>query len=247
MATYLIRKLENFTKLSPAEKQALEAAAAVRQRHLRPREDVIREGDPPKQVNLILDGWACRYKTLEDGRRQIMAFLVPGDLCDLRMSILQQMDHSLGAITPLRIAEIPSELILELAEAYPRLSRALWWNSLVDEAISREWTTNVGQREAIERLAHLFCELFLRLRSVGLTDGPSFDLPATQEQLGEATGMSTVHVNRTLQALRDSGLIVLRGKLLTIPSSEALQQAALFDPNYLHLSHEGRNLDANEG
>ncbi len=144
MATYLIRKLEQFTKLSSADKQALEKASALKVRQLRPREDIIHEGDRPKWVNLILEGWACRYKTLEDGRRQITAFLIPGDLCDLRMFILKEMDHSLMAVTPLKVAEIPSDAILELTDQHPRIGRALWWNSLVEEAIQREWTTNLG-------------------------------------------------------------------------------------------------------
>ncbi len=250
MANHLIAKLEQFTRLSSADKQALEQAASVRVRQLRPREDIIHEGDKPKAVNLILEGWACRYKSLEDGRRQITAFLLPGDLCDLRMFILREMDHSIAAISPLSLAEIASDTLLELIDTSPRISRALWWNSLVEEAIAREWTTNIGQREALERLAHLFCELFLRLRSVRLTNGPakghSFELPVTQEQLGDAMGLSTVHVNRTLQELREQGLIVLKGKTLTILDLVALQRAALFNPNYLHLERDGQSLDANE-
>jgi CRP-like cAMP-binding protein len=247
MATHLIRKLEQFTRLSQDDKQALERAASLKLRHLSPKEDIVHEGDKPKQINLILEGWACRYKVLEDGRRQILAFLVPGDLCDVRMFILREMDHSIGALTPLRVAEIPSDTLLELTDTSPRISRALWWNSLVEEAIAREWITNLGQRDASERMAHLFCELFLRLRGVGLTNGVSCELPVTQAELGDATGLSTVHVNRTLQAMREQGLIVLKGRTLTIPDLKALQAAALFNANYLHLDRDGQGLDANEG
>jgi len=246
MAVHLIRKLEQFTRLSGADKQALAQAAAVKVRRLAPREDLIREGDKPRHVNLILEGWACRYKTLEDGRRQITAFLVPGDMCDMRMFILKEMDHSIAALTPLRLAEIPGDIILELSDNHPRLGRALWWSSLVEEAITREWVTNLGQREAIERLSHLFCELYLRLKGAGVADAPSFELPVTQEQLGDAAGLSTVHVNRTLQEMREQGLIVLKGKVLTILDLDALSTVALFNPNYLHLNGEGRSLDANE-
>jgi CRP-like cAMP-binding protein len=250
MATYLIRKLELFTKLSSVDKEALERTAALKVRQLRPREDIIREGDKPRQVNLILEGWACRYKVLEDGRRQITAFLLPGDICDLWMFILKQMDHSISAITPLKVAEIPSDTILELTDTSPRIGRALWWNSLVEEAIAREWTTNLGQREAVERLSHLLCEFHLRLRGVGLTNGngnsPSFDVPATQEQIGDATGITTVHVNRTLQDMREAGLVVWKGKHVTIPDLVALKAAALFNANYLHLERDGQALDANE-
>jgi len=247
MASYLIRKLEQFTTLSATDKEALESAAALKVRQLRSREDIIHEGDRPTHINLILEGWACRYKILEDGRRQITAFLVPGDMCDLRMFILKEMDHSIGAVTPLKVAEIPSDTLLELTDNYPRISRALWWDSLVEEAIAREWITNVGQREAIERLAHLLCELFLRLRGIGLTNGLSFEMPPTQHQVGDATGMTTVHVNRTLQEMREAGLIVWKGKHVTIPDLEALKAAALFNSNYLHLERDGQALDANEG
>ena len=250
MATYLIRKLEQFTQLSADDKRDLEQAAAVKVRLVRPREDIIREGDQPRQINLILDGWACRYKVLEDGRRQIVSFLVPGDVCDIHMFILKQIDHSMGALTSVRVAEIPSDIILEVIDASPRLTRALWWNSLVEEAISREWTTNLGQREAIERLAHLFCELYFRLKAVGLTDDAngqkSFEFPVTQDQLADATGMSTVHVNRTLQEMRDRDIIIWRGKTITIPDLEALRSVAMFNTNYLHLDRDGQEFDAND-
>ena len=246
MASHLIRKLEQFTKLSSDDKEAVERAASLNVRRLRPKEDIIHEGDRPQQVNLILEGWACRYKVLEDGRRQIAAFLIPGDMCDLRMFILKEMDHSVGAITPLTVSEIPKGTILHLTENYPRLSRALWWNSLVEEATAREWIVNNSVRDASERLAHLLCELFIRLRGVGLTNGHSCEFPVTQSDLGETTGLSTVHVNRTLQDLRAADLIILKGKTLTIPDLERLKEAAMFNPNYLHLDREGLHLDVNE-
>jgi CRP-like cAMP-binding protein len=246
MPLHLIAKLEQFTTLSADDKQVLEKAAALRVRKLAPKDDILVEGERPRRVNLVLDGWAYRYKHLEDGRRQIMAFLVPGDICDLRMFILREMDHSVAALTRVTIAEVPSDVLLELTDNSPRLSRALWWNSLVEEAIAREWTTNLGQREAIERLSHLFCELFIRLRGVGLAHGTSCELPITQEQLGDATGMSTVHVNRTLQEMRDQGLITLKGKTLTIPDLARLKAVAMFNPNYLHLDHDGQAIGANQ-
>jgi len=131
-------------------------------------------------------------------------------------------------------------------DAHPRVVQALWWESLVAAATQREWAVSLGQRDATERMAHLFCELFLRLKTVGLTRGNSCDLPLTQPEMGEATGLSAVHVNRTLQELRASGLIVLRDRTLTIPNFEALAEVALFNANYLHLEREGRHLDANE-
>ncbi|PVE24786.1 cyclic nucleotide-binding protein [Microvirga sp. KLBC 81] len=246
MAIHLIRKLEHFTKLSSEEKTSLERTAAQKVRQLNPREDIVYEGDRPSQINLILEGWACRYKVLEDGRRQIMGYSIPGDICDMRMFILKEMDHSIGAITPVSLAEIPKDTIIELTDTYPRLSRAFWWDSLVENAISREWIVNNSQREATERMAHLFCELFIRLRMVGLTRDHSCEIPVTQADLGETLGLSTVHVNRTLQELRASNLIVLKGKALTIPDLEALQEVALFNDNYLHLNRDGHEMDANE-
>jgi CRP-like cAMP-binding protein len=162
------------------------------------------------------------------------------------MVILKQMDHSIGALTAITVAEIPAEIILKLTETHPRIARAMWWHSLVEEATTREWVTNLGQRTAFERLAHLFCELFLRLRGVGLTNGNSCELPLTQEQLADASGMTSVHVNRTLMILRELGLIDLKGKMLTIPDLEALQAAALFDGSYLHLDHDGQEFDSDD-
>lgn len=242
----LIRKLEQFIRLSSEEKRAIERVAGERVRRLGPREDVIREGDRPRDVNLVLAGWACRYKQLEDGRRQVVAVFVPGDLCDLNVFILREMDHSIGAITPVTIAEIARGRIEEMTLGHPRITQALWWDTLVGAATQREWTVNLGQRTAFERIGHLLCELFLRLRAVGLTDGEACEFPLTQAEIADATGLSTVHVNRTLQELRAAGLVVLKGKVLTLPRLDALMGACLFNPNYLHLDREGSHLDANE-
>jgi CRP-like cAMP-binding protein len=129
---------------------------------------------------------------------------------------------------------------------HPRITQALFWDELVTVAIQREWTLNVGQRTAYERIAHLLCELYLRLRTVGLTDGTSCHFPLTQVDLADATGLTAVHVNRTLQELRRDGLIELQSKTLTIPDLNALRQVALFNDNYLHLDREGAHLDAND-
>lgn len=246
MPNALVAKLEHFTKLSLDDKLALQNAAAPSTRRLDAREDIILEGDRPEHVNLILSGWACRYKQLEDGRRQIMAYFVPGDLRDLKIFILRSMDHSIATLSPVTLAQIPRETILELTDRHSRLSRALWWSSLVSEAIDRQWIVNLGQRSGIERVGHLICELFFRLRSVGLTDGNSYEFPVTQAELGETLGFSSVHVNRILQELRSRNLITLRGKRLTILDLEQLQLATFFNANYLHLDREGREFDADE-
>lgn len=245
MDNRLVRKLERYAKLSADDRAALDELVRQNVRRLRAREDIIREGERPTHISLILQGWACRYKVLEDGRRQIISFFLPGDLCDLNVFVLRQMDHSIGAITPLAYAEVRREAFDSVADR-PRVIQAMWWDSLVMAAVQREWTVNLGQRTAFERVAHLLCELFIRLRAVGLTHGSRCELPVTQAELADAIGLTPVHVNRTLQELRAQGLIVLQGKELTIPDLERLKDASLFNDNYLHLDHEGAHLDAND-
>lgn len=242
----LVKKLEHFVRLSSAEKDVLARAAAERIRKLRAHEHVVLEGDKPKVVYLVLDGWACRYKQLEDGRRQIASFFLPGDLCDLNVFILRNMDHSVASITRLTVAEISRSSFEGIIEGHPRIAQALWWDALVTMAIQREWTVSLGQRDALERIAHLLCELFIRLRTAGLNRGKSCDFPITQAELADATGMSAVHVNRTLQELRSLKLINLSGRVLTIIDLPRLMGVAMFNPNYLHLEREGAHLDANE-
>jgi CRP-like cAMP-binding protein len=242
----LIRKLEQFVRLSPDDRGILERAASEHVRKFGPRADILREGDKPKDVHLILSGWACRYKQLEDGRRQVVSFFLPGDLCDLNIFILKEMDHSIGTITQVAIADLSRDFFEEIGTGYARIATALWWETLVNAAIQREWTINLGQRTASERMAHLLCEIFVRLRMAGLTEGNSCDFPLTQSDLADATGLSKVHVNRTLQELRSNELIVLKEKCLTVPNLERLMDAALFNANYLHMEREGHQLDANE-
>jgi CRP-like cAMP-binding protein len=245
MPNPLIRKLENFATLSDDDKLALDKA--TRQvRVYRSREDIICEGDYPEAVNLLIEGYACCYKQLEDGRRQIMAYFVPGDLCDINVFILRKMDHSIATLSPATVALIPRDTMLDLMAQHPRITQALWWSTRVDEATLREWVVNLGQRSAHERTAHLLCELFFRLRAMGLTNGNSCTLPVTQGELGDTLGLTVVHTNRMLQDLRRDGLLELKGKHLTILDLNALQEAALFNPNYLHLEHEGAALNAND-
>jgi CRP-like cAMP-binding protein len=244
--SHLVRKLEQFVRLSPADRAMLARAASERVRNFAPRADIAREGDRPTEVHLILTGWACRYKQLEDGRRQIVSFFLPGDICDLNVFILREMDHSIGTITSVTIADLSRDFFEEISASYPRIASAFWWESLVNSAIQREWTMSLGQRTASERMAHLFCEIFFRLRLAGLTQGDSCDFPLTQADLADATGLSKVHVNRTLQELRSTELISLKGKSLRIPNLERLMNAGLFNANYLHMEHEGRQFDSNE-
>jgi CRP-like cAMP-binding protein len=234
MANPFISKLEHGAELTDEDRAALDKAVGdVRQ--IGANKDLIKEGDKPEHVHLILEGFAFRYKLLADGQRQIMAYLVPGDLCDLHVSILGEMDHTLGTLTPCKVAYVPRKTIDELTERHPRINRALWWATLVDEGTLREWLVSMGRREADQQMAHILCELLVRLQTVGLATENSYEFPITQEELGDTLGLSTVHVNRVLQRLRGDGLITLSEKRLTIHDVDRLKAFADFDANYLHL------------
>jgi CRP-like cAMP-binding protein len=233
-AGFLIRKLEHFTLLSNEEKRALETACG-NVRSAGPRTDLVSEGDPAQRVHIILDGFACRYRLQTDGRRQVVALLLPGDMCDVRVCILKKMDHSIGTLSAVRTAQISREGVEQLMERFPRLTRAFWWSTLVDESISREWVVNVGHRTAFERMAHLFCEIFERLHTVGLTREDSCALPLTQSELSDALALSAVHVNRVLMEMRHSGMVTLRNQQLTLHDYESLRSVSGFNPRYLHL------------
>jgi CRP-like cAMP-binding protein len=230
----LIRHLEQFGSLSEEEKQALEAVA-TRVRVFGPDQDLVSDGDHPTDCKLILSGFACTYKLLPDGRRQIMSFQIPGDICDLQGFFLGEMDHAIGTLTRGRVAIIPHEVLLDLTETYPRIARALSQSMLIDAAIFREWMVGLGRRSAYARIAHLLCEMGQRLQVVGLNQDGSYDLPVTQTELADALGLTVVHVNRTLQQLRRQGLITLRGGTVTLSDPEGLTRAGEFNPGYLHV------------
>lgn len=229
----LIAKLERIARLSAEDRLALlEICSDVR--HFAKGRDIIHEGERAEHVHLMLDGWAARYKIVPDGSRQITAFLVPGDFCDLHITILTQMDHSIGALTPTSIAFVSQEVMQELPLKRPEIARALWWATLVDEAVLRAWIVNLGRRDAYAGISHLMCEMHMRMYHVGLVEDDRFSLPLTQEDLADALGLTPVHTNRVLQRLRGEGLITLRSGELTILDVPRLRQAAGFDPNYLH-------------
>lgn len=234
MPNPLTRKLELFGSLPDEDEQLLDRAVANR-RSLKARTSIIQEGEAPADVHVVLSGLACRYKLLPDGSRQIFAYLLPGDFCDLHIFILKEMDHGIETLSPCEIADIPRSRVLEMSRR-PELGRALWWATLVDEATLREWLVNLGQRDAFHRIAHLFCELHLRMKSVGLVADGTFSLPITQAELGDTMGLSNVHVNRALQELRASGLIDFKSGVLTISNVDQLRNISDFDSNYLHLS-----------
>ena len=232
----LIAKLEGFAALSEADRALLKRISSET-RLVASHTDLVREGDKPDGVFLIMEGIACRYKHRASGARQIMAYLLPGDLCDLDVALLNRMDHTITTLSACRVAHIAPETVADILQHYPAVARALRMSTLVDEATLREWLMNVGRRTATERIAHLFCELLVRLRAVGLVTENSYALPLTQADLADTTGLSTVHVNRSLQELRRQGLIELKNRHLTILNLPRLRAVGEFQANYLHLKN----------
>ncbi|MCV0393803.1 MAG: Crp/Fnr family transcriptional regulator [Rhizobiaceae bacterium] len=202
---------------------------------MRARQDLISEGDRPEHVHLVMEGLACRYKILPSGRRSIVALLIPGDFCDLNVAILGEMDHAIATMSDSRIVQIPRSTIDELIKTHPNITRAFWWATLVDEGTLREWLANMGRRPSDKQMAHFFCEMFARMAAVGRARKGRFFLPLTQEDLGDVLGMSTVHVNRTMQRLREMELLDFSDHEVLIRKPDRLIEFAEFDPNYLHL------------
>lgn len=236
MDNALVKKLEGYTPLEADDKRALNAI--IRNiRHVPAHTDLATEGEKPTAVHLVLEGFACRYKFTAEGNRQIMAFLVPGDFCDMHVFVLKQMDHSVATISPCAVVEIPRDGILALLQR-PTLSLALWCATLVDAAVLREWLVNLGQRQAAQRLAHILCELLLRLRIVGLAQN-SFDLPLSQLDLADTIGVSNVHLNRVLQELRHEDLVSWKNEKLVIRDIDRLMRYSGFNSNYLHIGRQG--------
>ncbi len=175
----------------------------------------------------------CRYRTMQDGQRQIMSFHFPGDILDLSGLLLGRLDHDIGTLTPVEVAPIAHATVLGWIEHHPGLGRLLWQDTLVDAAVFREWVVNISRRPALARTAHLLCEVVTRLQAVGLKD-QAFGLPITAIELADATGLSVVHVNRVLQELRAKKLVESRGRILAVLDWDGLRHAAAFDPDYLH-------------
>ncbi|WP_244527004.1 helix-turn-helix domain-containing protein [Methylobacterium sp. 275MFSha3.1] len=236
-ANPLIRKLEGFTTLSDMDRAIL-ARISAETRLVASGTDLVREGDKPEGVFLVMAGMACRHKLRANGARQIMAYLVPGDLCDLDVVLLSRMDHTISTLSNCRVARLAPETMADLLTNHPHIARALRKAQLVDEGTLREWLVNVGRRSAPERLAHLFCELLVRLEVVGCASEDTYELPVTQLDLADTTGLPSVHVNRTLRELRQKGLIELRRGRLRILDLPRLQALAEFRPDYLHLGDQ---------
>lgn len=231
----LVTKLSALVLLNAEETDALETLSH-RAKPLSAEKILIHEGCPTNSVYLIVGGLACRYKMLAGGRRQILGYLIPGDLCDAHFAINNHADHSVALVGDSSVARIPTWHVAELIARYPKIGQALTLASIVDSIILREWLLSVGQRNAVQKLSHFFCEMAARLESVDATsaDG-SFELPVNQVTLADTLGLTSVHINRTLQRLRNDGLIRLCQRRLTILDRERLAAVAGFDGAYLRV------------
>ena len=233
MSNRFIEKLQGFGQLSEAEIVALSEATS-HPRKIPRRTDLIREGDRPGPVFVILDGWAYRYKILPNGTRQVLAYMMPGDCCDLHIGLLDEMDHCIQVITAASVVTISRESMDQLMSQHRGIAHAMYVAQLVDEGTMRAWITSMGRRSSIERVAHLMCELYLRAHNIGLITGTSLALPLSQILLADSLGMTPIHLNRVLKTLRESGAMSMSRGLLHIEDPAKLASIAGFDENYLH-------------
>ena len=233
MENRFIDKLCRFSTLDAGDVAALTVATA-NGRWIAARRDLIREGDRPGPVFVILEGWACRYKILPSGTRQVLAYLMPGDSCDLHISLLAEMDHSIQTVTKAQVATIDRVQMDAILERRHGIAKAMYIGQLIDEGIMRAWITSMGRRASIERVAHLMCELYVRARNIGLTEESQLEVPLSQALLADSLGMTAVHLNRVLKQLRLENAMTLKRGSLTITDPLKLAQIAGFDENYLH-------------
>ncbi len=230
-----LTRLGSLLGLSEEDQSWIEAFCRT-PRPVRAGTDLASEGRTSSTVQMLLDGFAVRYKLSPRGDQQILAYVIPGDFCDLHVAILDRMDHSIRTQTACKVVDIPCSAILEASRTRPNLVKVFWWCSLLNEGILREWIFNLGHKPADQRVAHLFCEMHARLHSIGLTDlDGSYTFPVSQAELGNTVGTSVVHINRTLKVLREAGLAHLQRSRVTIMNLPALRAYAAFDPGYLHL------------
>ncbi|QTP59997.1 Crp/Fnr family transcriptional regulator [Billgrantia antri] len=228
------RKLSSMFPLTDEEARAIRELP-IQDVELKSGQDIVRLGERPYQCCLILQGFTCVYKLSVGGKRQIMALHVPGDIPDLQSLHLEVMDISIASISSCKVGFFQHEDARRMCELHPRLTAAFWRETLIDASIYREWLLNIGQRDAYARVAHLLCELLIRLKAVGLVEDHTFELPITQEEMADTIGISAVHVSRTFQALRNNGLIETTRTRIHLPDWERLKEAGEFDPLYLHL------------
>jgi CRP-like cAMP-binding protein len=233
MHNRFVDKLCGFSGLSAQDIAALTKATS-KERKVAAKHDLIREGDRPGPVFVMLDGWACRYKILPNGLRQILGYLMPGDSCDLHVGLLAEMDHCIQTITPATYATIERQEMDALLTEHPSIAKAIYIAQLVDEGTMRAWITSMGRRASIERVSHLMCELYIRARNIGLTSEATFVLPLSQLLLADSLGMTPVHLNRVLKALKQRKAFRLTRGSVELTDIATLIQIAGFDDNYLH-------------
>ncbi|HEY0044752.1 MAG TPA: Crp/Fnr family transcriptional regulator [Allosphingosinicella sp.] len=229
----LVQRLERRTPLGDADREALltlphslkTCGAAA---HL------VRDGEKPDFVSLLLSGFAYRYKITGEGGRQIISLHVAGEFVDLQNSFLHVADHSVQTLTEVEVALVPKAVIRDLATHHPAIGRALWIDTLIDASIFREWVVNVGRRDSRARVAHILCEFSLRLEAAGLAQNHRYELPMTQEQLADAVGLTSVHVNRVLKQLGEEGLISRDRRSIVIEDWQRMRDAGDFNERYLH-------------
>jgi CRP-like cAMP-binding protein len=237
--TPLLDKLQLWLPLDENDRAAVLAlphTLRTRQAH----EFIVRECDKPTHSCLLLSGYAYRHKVAGNGGRLIFSIHMKGDVVDLHNSILRQADHNVQALTAVEVALIPVNAIRQIAAERPQVGKAMWYETLVDAAIFREWTLNIGRRDARARTAHMLCEFAVRLQVAGLGSKSEYDLPLTQEQLGDALALTSVHVNRTLKALTEEGLIGRNRRAIRVLDFDELARVGDFDDAYLHLDRVGQ-------
>ncbi len=234
-----LAKLRARGEVTPGEEQAIRSAVSEVRQH--PTDTIIaRAFVEQDHSTILLEGLMCRYKDLRNGRRQITQLHVPGDFVDLHSFTLKYLDHDVMTLTPARVAIVPHENLRLITETLPRLTRMHWLQTNIDAAMHREWELSLGRRTAKARLAMLFSELQVRLEIVGLADERGYALPLTQVDLGECTGLTNVHVNRTMRELRAEGVVDLQGGRVIVQDRAALWRVAEFDPRYLYLDKRER-------
>jgi CRP-like cAMP-binding protein len=234
MISVHLKKLRQRVDISPEEERAIRNAVSET-RHVAPDEIVVRTGEELNVSLMLLDGWLARGKDLAGGERQVTELHVAGDFADLHGFTLKRLDHDVLSLSPCRLAVVPHDRLREMFANFPRLALVYWFTTSVDAAIHRELALSLGQRSALSRMAHLFCELCVRLEVVGRTSGGGFEFPLTQRELSECLGLTVVHANRTLQELRRRKLVELQNRQLTILDRRGLEGVAEFDPTYLYL------------
>jgi CRP-like cAMP-binding protein len=200
-----------------------------------PHADIVMPGEHVESACLVVRGLVGRYDQRLDGQRQITSFYVAGDMCDLHSVVAPKASWSITAVSHALIIRVPHRQLSELCVTYPAIALAFWRDGTVDASVFAKWVGNVGRKSAMERVTHLFCEMGRRAEAAGLGTRASFEFPATQAQIGEATGLSAVHVNRTLQEIRSKGLLSFTRGRVEILDWDALVATAEFDPDYLML------------